>query len=496
MVRWFSRLILGLRRPRVWATVLLLGAVLALGGPYLWAVYSWNAAERALAQHRPADASQYLESCLRTWPRSPEVQLLAARAARRTEDYDAAHQHLTECQRLERAGGKESEASVLEWALLRAEVGDVDAVEGFLVKRAMLPAPQSQPVLEALAAGYLRMYRFFDAMRCLEQCLQQDPGNLRALFLRGQAWERVHAYPKAAADYEQVVVGDPGHDAARLRLANSRLENGEPARAVSHLEHLRRRQPDNPEVLVRLAYAWNATGRLVESIQLIDDVLAQHPELPSALSARGQLAFQAEKPAEAEAWLRRALAHNRFDRAAHFVLQQCLEQQGRREEAAVQKEELRKLEETITRLNTIGNRLMPKSPRDPALHHELGTILLQLGNEQLGVGWFHSALRHDPDYLPAHKSLADYYERVGDRERAATHRERAAKLEKSSANLPRRRLSNAPGDSRGSASGRRGQRRTLAWADSISTRSAPASGRAAKPPATPCWDTALNAVLT
>src|SRR5262249_21744819 len=159
--------------------------------------------------------------------------------------------------------------------------------------------------------------------------LEGDPDNPRALYLRGRAWERVHAYPKAAEDYERALARDPDHDDARLRLANCRLENGEPAEAARHLEPLRARRPDDPEVLVRLASAWTAVGRRGDSIALIDEVLARHPRLPSALSARGQLTYFAERPAEAERWLRKAIAANPFDRQAHYVLQQCLEQQGK-----------------------------------------------------------------------------------------------------------------------------------------------------------------------
>jgi tetratricopeptide (TPR) repeat protein len=400
---------------------------MALSAPHLIALYSRREAEKALARHRPREAARHLERCLHAWPRSASAHLLAARAARLLDDYESAEQHLLECQRLE---DRSSEESLLEWALFKAESGNLENVEDFLLAQAGSNPARVDLVQEALAAGYLRLYRFYEAMRCLEQCLERDPENLRALYLRGRAWERVHAYPKAAADYQEVVARDPEYDDARLRLANCLLENGEPAEALSHLELLRGRQPENPEVLVRLAFAWNALGRPGPSQELIDEVLARQPDLPSALSARGQLALEAERPVEAEAWLRKAIAANPFDRTAHYVLQQCLEQQGKKAEAEVQKKELTRVEETIDRMLTITNRLMPKTPHDPALHHELGTILMRMGKDELALSWFHSALREDPGYRPAHESLAAYYERVGDAEKAAAHRSRLAPSQK------------------------------------------------------------------
>jgi predicted Zn-dependent protease len=423
--RPLSSLFARLRLPRVWVPLLtaVALAVVALAGPYLYAAHGWHMAERALARHRPREAAKHLDRCLQVWPRSPEVHLLAARAARLLDDSAAAEHHLTECQRLE---VKPSEASLLEWALQQVESGEVERLDEFLRARAKADPSQADLVWEALAAGYLRLYRFYEAMHCLEKCLEHGPENVRALYLRGQAWERVHAYPKAVADYSQVVARDPDHDSARLRLANCLLENGEPAEAVPHLEHLRGRRPDDPEVLVRLAFAWDALGKLGPSLELIDRVLAVHPDLPSALTARGRLAFEAERLAEAEHWLRRAIAANAYDRAAHYALQQCLEQQGKQVEAEAEKKELKRVEETITRLIEIANRLMPRRPHDPTLHHELGAIFLRMGKDDLAVRWFHSALGQDPDYRPAHESLAEYYGGTGDAERAAWHQARTA----------------------------------------------------------------------
>jgi tetratricopeptide (TPR) repeat protein len=424
--RLFSRVC----RPRVGVALLILVVLLALSAPHLAALYSWRAAEKALQRHRAREAASHLEICLLAWPRSQSVHLQAARAARLLDDYDGAEQHLLECQRLET---QPSDASLLEWSLLKAENGDLEHVDEFLLAQVRTNPAQADFVLEALAAGYLRIYRFYESMRCLEQCLSHDPENLRARYLRGRAWERVHAYPRAAADYQEVVDRDPEHDEARLRLANCRLENGEPSEALPHLEHLRCRQPDNPEVLVRLAFARTALGQLDSALALVDQVLDHYPELPSALSARGQLAYQAERPAEAEVWLRKAIVANPFDRTAHYVLQQCLEQQGKREEAEAQKTELKRVEDTIDRMLAIMNRLMPKTPHDPALHHELGTILMRMGKDELAVSWFHSALREDPGYRPAHESLAQYYEQVGDAKQATFHRERAAPSRKTGA---------------------------------------------------------------
>jgi Tfp pilus assembly protein PilF len=52
-------------------------------------------------------------------------------------------------------------------------------------------------------------------------------------------------------------------------------------------------------------------------------------------------------------------------------------------------------------------------------------ISLRAGAAEEGLRWLNSALKEDPHYAPAHKALADYYQRHGDFNRAAQHRQKA-----------------------------------------------------------------------
>src|SRR5207237_9485348 len=98
-----------------------------------------------------------------------------------------------------------------------------------------------------------------------------------------------------------------------------------------------------------------------------------------------------------------------------------------------QRKELEAVEDAIVRILAIMNRLIPKAPHDPALHHEMGTILLMMGKDKLALHWLHSALREDPEYRPAHEALADYYNRAGDAAQAARHRALASGRQSSGA---------------------------------------------------------------
>jgi tetratricopeptide (TPR) repeat protein len=416
-----------LRRP--WRLALALAALplLAVGGA--WAFAEWRAAghyragQLELERYHPREALGHLEVCLRAWPRSAPAHLLAARAARQAGEIDKAEQYLDEYEQL---APDKSEEVLLEWAMLRAAVGDLDPVEDYLRARLGQDPVQAALILEALTEGYLRMYRLFEAMACLDQWVQRQPDNVRALTLQGRALHRIHAYKLAAEKYSRVLERDAEQDDVRLRLADCLLEEGTFEQAARHLEELRRRQPDNPEVLVRLAFSWRGAGQVDQALRLLESVLQDRPDYGPALRGRGEVALQSGQAEEAEGWLRRGLKANPYDRQTHYLYYQCLERLGRKEEAARQKVIFERVEADILRLIEIGNRLMPARPHDPTLHAELGEILLRMGQQELAGRWLHSALRLDARHGPAHAALADYYRWRGDEPLAAQHRRLAA----------------------------------------------------------------------
>lgn len=420
------RLARWLARPRVRtglaAAALALGAAGYFGGPRVWAAYHQRAAERELDRHRPAAARAHLDRVLRVRPESADAHRLAARAARRDGDLDAAHRHLVECQRLE---PRPTEETLLEWAMFRATCGNLADVQGFLHERIQAGDPRSGLIYEALVEGYLRVYQIYAALGGLREWLEKEPNHSVALSLRGRTFQRVHAYPKAVEDFRRVVEIDPERDDDRYHLAECLLEVGRSAEAAEHLEALRRRRPGDDRVAIRLAYAWHQTGRSAESLGVLDEILARAPTSALALSAHAQIDFQLGRTADAEAHARRALAADPFDRHANFTLYQALAQQsGREAEAKAQQAHLQKLEVRLTRIIEITNRLMPQRPKDPELHCELGTLLREHGRTELALVWYESALRLDPDHPGTHRALAEHHAAAGDHQTAERHRRR------------------------------------------------------------------------
>jgi tetratricopeptide (TPR) repeat protein len=384
--------------------------------------YHWYAAQRALEQFQADAARPHLAACLTAWPQSGEVHLLAARAERLGGEMEATQTQLQECGRLK----VPAETVALEWAMLRAQNGDLDSAEEYLRYNVEHDHPDSIFILDALVRGYTRVYRFNMAQFCLKLWLERQPNSKQALLHRAHMWELVHNYQDAVKDYRHVLEVDTDCSEARLGLANSLLEVAEPAEALEQLEKLRQRQPDDPQILVRYACCLNTLNRPGEAQSVLDTVLAAHPDLTPALQGRAQVALQQGNPEEAERWAQKAMKLDPYDYQVNYLYYQCLKQCGKQKEALEQFASVERIKTSIVRMQELGNRKLQAAPNDPALRCEMGTLSIGLGQGEVGLGWLLSALQKDRDYKPAHAALADYYEHKGDSEKADYHRKLAS----------------------------------------------------------------------
>jgi tetratricopeptide (TPR) repeat protein len=383
--------------------------------------YHLRAARQALKQFRPEEARRHLAVCLAKWPQHSDVHFLAARAARLADDPVTAESQLDEAEQLER-----TEDCAVERAMLRAQNGDLDSVEAYLRRQVDTDHPDTIFILDAMVRGYARVYRFFLAQYTLKLWLDREPDSIHALWHRGQIWARLHNYQDAAEDFRRVLTIDAGMTEARLALANALLELAQPAEALEHLEQLREARPEDPQVLVRLACCQNTLNRPGEARVILDQVLAIEPDCTPALQGRAQVALQQGDAEEALKWAQKALDVDRHDYQANYLLYQCLKQCGKEKEAQAQFVKVERIKTNILRMQELGTKRLQAAPEDPALRYEMGMLSIEMGQEEVGLGWLLSAVQKAPDFKPAHAALADYYDRKGDSRRATLHRQQAS----------------------------------------------------------------------
>ena len=235
-----------------------------------------------------SEAIEHLMACRKVWDDHPGVRLLMARVARRAGRMEDAERLLDDYW----SAHGDDEELVFERLLLRAARGELEQAAPALQARVQAGGPDAGPALEALVTGYLVRFRWADAGRALDEWLGRNPDDTTALLLRGKLQEQRLDPEGPAVAYRRILELDPGHDEARLRLATVLLQRFYGEEALPHLEFLRARLPDNPEVAYQWAVALGLQGRTDEARAALDALLQTHPHHAAALTARARYATQ------------------------------------------------------------------------------------------------------------------------------------------------------------------------------------------------------------
>jgi tetratricopeptide (TPR) repeat protein len=395
--------------------------VLLAGAAWLWPWYrarqEWRCAESCLARNDLVAASTHLDRYLSARPRDASAWFLAARTARRLEQSAEAERCLEQCQQL----GGVTEATRLEWDLLRVQSGDMRGIDVRLRKSIGPEHPDALLVLEALARGYIRGERLVDALQACDLWLTRQPEHPWPWFWRGGIYERLNYLDRALPDYQRAVQNAPEDQEARLALADLLLRQRQPSAAAQHFEFLLERAPEQIAVQVGLAACRIEQGRSLEAIPLLEQVLERSPGTAQALLLLGKVALQQRQPARAERRLREALRHAPNDTEALYQLAQALRLLRRADEANEVLRRVERLRKEYMRLDEL-TRMAARKPDDPGLRHQAGVLALRLGRTEDGLHWLHSLLPLAGDHRATHSALADHYRQKGDRQRAEHHR--------------------------------------------------------------------------
>jgi tetratricopeptide (TPR) repeat protein len=413
-----------LARRHVWLSLLVLVAITAGSGIGLWQYgrYQWRAAQAAVKEERTQEARERLARCLRIWPRSPGVHLLAARAARMAGDLSDAEAHLNRC--LELQGGPSDEVR-LEFLLIRVQSGEIDDERGPLnplFKEVQEGHPESPLILETIARAYLLRLRYKPAYACLSMWIEREPNNPKPYYWRGLTLERINDPRRARADYDKALDLDPDMIQARLRVAEMLLEDKQAPEALPHLERLMRQAPNDAQVQARMGICRFLQGRTEEARRLMEAAVIRLPHDPALLVALANLDIQDGRWLEAERRLRKVLETDPSDTEALFVLATVLQGQGRTRQSADVLAEYEQKRAAVDRINDLLKDVADSPTATANDYAEIGRLFLSIGRERFGVYWSERALERDPNNQTAHRALAEHYARKGDAASSAAHR--------------------------------------------------------------------------
>jgi tetratricopeptide (TPR) repeat protein len=400
--------------------VVLLLAPIGLGAyvvaQQLSALGHFRAAQEALKRYRFDEAQEHLDVCLRVWPSGGETHFLAARTARFCHRYDEALTHLRKSEQY----GYSPEALELELLLIQAQRGERPALVE-LTHRAAHKDQNTPLILEVLIQEYAQTFQLFKALGALDELLESQPDNVKALLGRGWVRERLFDFGAALANYRRAAQVEPENETVREKLAETLVIHGPPEEGIVQFEWLLRRHPDRPAFLLGLARCKRMSGKIIEAEQLLDRLLARNPQYGPGLAERGKLLYQLGKYDQAEADLRQAVQRMPKDREANYQSYLCLKQQGRSAQAEEYQRRYKQIDADLKLLDILTKEVM-KRPDDPDLRCEVGEIFLRNEETRDGLTWLQTALQKDPSHRRTHQILAAFYERTNQPALAERHR--------------------------------------------------------------------------
>src|SRR5262249_28430415 len=148
-------------------------------------------------------------------------------------------------------------------------------------------------------------FRLDDLLAYTQGWIDRRPGDWPPYYLRGQAYVYARLLARAIDDFRRVLELEPGHAAARLRLAGAYMVEGRYAPARAEYEAFLAQQPPPPEALFGLANCQYNQAQPAAARATLDRLFALHPDHPAGCYLRALLAMQTN-PAEALDWLRKA----------------------------------------------------------------------------------------------------------------------------------------------------------------------------------------------
>ncbi|MCS7047275.1 MAG: tetratricopeptide repeat protein [Gemmataceae bacterium] len=425
----------------VWTVLLVMGTlVYFFAVPEMRAYYhSWRA-ERALAAYDDALARRHFEQCLKIWKDSPQLHFRAARACWRDGDFESANRHLSRAVRL----GWPRDAAELEYAFIQAQdllTWDLEiSLRKSLQQLDQLDDRDTNVAArEALAHGYLKLFRLADAEAMTQAAVALDEANWRLWSLLGVVLVEAKNPTKAIEALERSARLRPDQPMVHYWLAAAQVALGNGAQALAHLEKVRRDDAKLWEIDQLTARAYYLQRRWAEARGASEAALQRGGDQEGPVLAwRGLIALEEDGPAAATTWLERAesLAPNHpevLDALEEWAKRQS--EAGRLADAQNRRARYRQAVGRLAELHRHLNDLLQQSNADPPrrrnLLYDMGQTLFQIGQDQAAARTLTMVTRDFVDFRPAHEALEQYYRRIGDPFNAASHAAAAKKAKKS-----------------------------------------------------------------
>jgi len=251
-----------------------------------------------------------------------------------------------------------------------------DAIRRYRIARALQPDYVAVPV--NLGNIFLELNRLEEARASFKEAFEIDKNNPAAHYGLGQVALSTRNYAEAIEHFDQTLAQVPSANRVHYSLAMAYRGLGDVEKVKAHLAQ-------QGSVGVRVS------DPLVDGLQDLIEGVRVH-------LARGKLAFEAKRYADAAAEFRKAVAAGSNSVAARINLGVTLSQLGDTQGAAEQFEEAIRLE-----------------PRSVNAHYNLAILLAGQNQHEKAIAHLQSALAIDPNDTNVQSLLASELVKVGRR---------------------------------------------------------------------------------
>jgi predicted Zn-dependent protease len=306
-----------------------------------------------------------------------------------------------------------------ETALRLAEVGKFAAAEP-LLRRAWDHYPRDWQVAKALALGYLEKDEPTAAAPCLTRWCDLQPGETAPFRLRFEIRLHLQQRDGALEDGLRVLEREPENVPICRRVIQFLARSDRFAEVDAVYQRCLRENPEHPDLMYLQVEIHQVRGEDDKAREAVEALLRRHPGHPHGTVLKAALCSDAGKSDEAIALLRPLVARHPKLQSARYHLALALMRVGKADDAGREMDELRRHRDA----ELLANDSMGQ-PYNRELRLRAAQALLDVGQDEQALELLQAALADAPDLAPAHRLLADYYDRRGQPRVAAGHRRRA-----------------------------------------------------------------------
>jgi tetratricopeptide (TPR) repeat protein len=410
--------------------------------------YSVTLAQAKLQQNDLKGAEEALKNAATTSPKSADAAILLARFYAYNKDWGKAEEQLQRALVLE----PRSAAAWLNLAAIQLQTGRKGEAEQSYKKLAALPykptqstyglflfqegrreeaiheferlAKQDADDREArtrLVAAYRESGRVSDARRVLTDALKKNPKDLDALLQRGELALADGKFADAEVDLNQVLHLKADSAEAHYALAGLHNARGVTLMYRQELNEVLRLNPNLVAVRVELCKSLIASNNAKAALATLDGTPESQRTLVPLIEQRNWALLGVDGTAEARKGIDQGLA---IARTPDLLLQDAMLKIAARQYAEarqVLKEGLQKAPEDTRLLRALmgsyaAQKEIPKGvtevrahadshPNSPEVQYFLGALLLETGQKAEAHKAFTSAVKLNPQYIPAEMEL-------------------------------------------------------------------------------------------